>query len=40
MIVDSGKCKSPDSTLIGYLNVICFIVLGDMLKIMIYQWNK
>jgi hypothetical protein len=35
MIVDGGKC-----TMIGYLNVVCFSVLGDMLKIMIYQWNK
>jgi hypothetical protein len=40
MVVDGGKCKNPDSTMIGYLNIVYFNVLGDMLKIMIHQWNK
>ena len=40
MVVDGGKCNSPDSTMIGYVNVVCFSVLGDMLKITIHQWNK
>jgi hypothetical protein len=26
--------------MIGYLNIVYFNVLGDMLKIMIHQWNK
>lgn len=38
--MDGGKCKSPDSAMIGYLIVVCYSVLGDMLKIMIYQWIK